>query len=201
LQVLILRRQVLVQFVRRKHVLLELLDKDFFQVVDGNLVPALLADVFRGVRGDVHSLPAGAEQHPGEQLHRSLGTRRLWKLPEAYKGALIMLTMSKHKTKPWNVEKHLKTDADMVAYLEAALEEGDAELIATALGDIARARGMAQIAQETGLGRESLYKALSPNGNPEFATILKVVRALGLCLKASAIKRPRKKSTTPSSVS
>ena len=67
----------------------------------------------------------------------------------------------------------------MAAYLEAALEEGDPALVAAALGDIARAKGMAQIARETGLGRESLYKALSPEGNPEFATVLKVVRALG----------------------
>ena len=69
--------------------------------------------------------------------------------------------------------EHLETDEDMAAYLEAALEEGDPALVAAALGDIARAKGMAQIAQETGLGRESLYKALSPEGNPEFATVLK----------------------------
>lgn len=74
----------------------------------------------------------------------------------------------------------------MVAYLEAALEDGDPAIIAAALGDIAKARGMAQIAKDTGLGRESLYKALSPEGNPEFATVLKVIRALGLQLHATA---------------
>ena len=70
--------------------------------------------------------------------------------------------------------------------LEAAFEDGDPALIAAALGDIARAKGMSQIARETGLGRESLYKALSPDGNPEFSTVLKVVRALGLRLHAVA---------------
>ena len=74
----------------------------------------------------------------------------------------------------------------MVAYLEAVLEDGDPAIIAAALGDIAKARGMAQIAKDTGLGRESLYKALSPEGNPEFATVLKVIRALGLQLHATA---------------
>lgn len=74
----------------------------------------------------------------------------------------------------------------LAAYLEAALEEGDASLIAAALGDIARAKGMTQIARETGLGRESLYKALSPDGNPEFSTIMKVINVLGLKLHASA---------------
>jgi probable addiction module antidote protein len=76
----------------------------------------------------------------------------------------------------------------MAAYLEAALEENDPSLIAAALGDIARAKGMTQISKETGLGRESLYKALSPEGNPEFATILKVVSALGLSLHAVPAK-------------
>jgi len=92
--------------------------------------------------------------------------------------------MTKTQTRPWDVAEHLETDDDMAAYLEAALEEGDASLVAAALGDIARAKGIAQIARETGLGRESLYKALAPEGNPEFATVLKVVRALGLRLHA-----------------
>ena len=73
----------------------------------------------------------------------------------------------------------------MAAYLEAALEDGDPVLVAAALGDIARAKGMTQIARETGLGRESLYKALSAEGNPEFATVLKVLRSLGLRLHAT----------------
>ncbi len=80
---------------------------------------------------------------------------------------------------------HLVSKAAVAAYLEAALEEGDAKLIAAALGDIARAKGMAQLARDAGLGRESLYKALSTGGNPEFATVMKVIAALGLQLHAS----------------
>lgn len=83
-------------------------------------------------------------------------------------------------TRTWDVAEHLETEADMAAYLDAALEDGDAALVLAALGDIARAKGMSQIARDAGLGRESLYKALSTTGNPEFGTILKVVRALGL---------------------
>ena len=93
--------------------------------------------------------------------------------------------MGKTHTRPWDVVEHLETDEDMAAYLEAALEDGDPTVVAAALGDIARAKGMTQLARDTGLGRESLYKALSPGGNPEFATVLKVVRALGLRLHAS----------------
>ena len=88
--------------------------------------------------------------------------------------------MKKIKTSVWDVSEHLETEGDMVAYLEAALEEGDPSIITAVLGDIARAKGMAQIAKQSGLGRESLYKALAPDGNPEFSTILKVVNALGL---------------------
>jgi probable addiction module antidote protein len=88
------------------------------------------------------------------------------------------------KTTPWDAAQHLETEADTAMYLEVALEEGDPALITAALGDIARAKGMSQIARDTGLGRESLYKALSPDGNPEFATILKVVSALGIKLHA-----------------
>ncbi len=94
--------------------------------------------------------------------------------------------MARIKTRKWDVVEHLKTRSDMAAYLEAVLEDGDPALIAAALGDIARAKGgIAKIARETGLGRESLYKALSPEGNPEFSTILKVMRALGLQLHAA----------------
>ena len=91
------------------------------------------------------------------------------------------------KTDPtlWDPADHLETEEDMAAYLEAALEEGDPALVAAALGDIARAKGMTNVAREAGLGRESLYKALSPAGNPEFATILKVVAALSLRLHAA----------------
>ncbi len=94
--------------------------------------------------------------------------------------------MSKTQTKSWDAAEHLKSDEEITAYLEAALEDGDPAPVAAALGDIARAKGMTEIAREAGLGRESLYKALSPGGNPEFATILKVVRALGLRLHATA---------------
>ena len=97
--------------------------------------------------------------------------------------------MAKTRTRPWDAAEHLESEEDMAAYLEAALEDGDAALIAAALGDIARAKGMAQIAHDTGLGRESLYKALSPEGNPEFATVLKVVRALGLQLHAASVPK------------
>lgn len=92
------------------------------------------------------------------------------------------MTQSRTTTKPWDAADHLETEEDIRAYLDAALELGDPALVVAALGDIARAKGMTQIARETGLGRESLYKALSPTGNPEFATIMKVVGALGLRL-------------------
>jgi probable addiction module antidote protein len=96
-------------------------------------------------------------------------------------------TKSKPKTKtiPWDTAEYLKTDKDIANYLEAVFEDGDPALVAAALGDVARAKGMAQIAQAAGLGRESLYKALSPEGNPEFATVLKVMGALGLKLKVT----------------
>lgn len=86
----------------------------------------------------------------------------------------------------WDVVEHLKSDEDMVHYLDACIEEdpGDGSLIRAGLGDIARAKGMTQLARDTGLARESLYKALSAEGNPEFATIIKVIRALGMRLHA-----------------
>ena len=93
--------------------------------------------------------------------------------------------MPKTKTRVWDPAEHLVTEEDMAAYLEAALQEGDSALIAAALGDIARAKGMSQIARDAGLGRESLYKALSAEGNPEFATIMKGIAARGLQLHAS----------------
>ncbi|HAJ37805.1 MAG TPA: putative addiction module antidote protein [Chloroflexi bacterium] len=89
------------------------------------------------------------------------------------------MVQKKIPTRAWDVAEHLETEADMAAYLNAALEDGDAALVVAALGDIARAKGMSQIARDAGLERESLYKALSTTGNPEFGTILKVVRALG----------------------
>ena len=86
------------------------------------------------------------------------------------------------------IAQFLETPEEMAAYLEACIEEadGDAAFIAKALGDIARAKGMTQIARETGLSRESLYKALSGERSPSFDTVLKVVSALGLKLSASA---------------
>lgn len=86
------------------------------------------------------------------------------------------------KLRKWDSAEYLKTEEDMVMYLQACLEEAgdDAAFIAKALGVIARARGMTGLARDTGLGRESLYKALSEEGNPSFATILKVSQALGL---------------------
>lgn len=93
--------------------------------------------------------------------------------------------MKETKTYPWDAADYLKSKEDIAAYLEAALEDGDPTLITAVLGDIARSKGMAQIAKETGLGKESLYKALSNEGNPEFVTVLKVVQALGLRLTAT----------------
>lgn len=95
--------------------------------------------------------------------------------------------MGSTQLRPWDSAEHLKTEEDMVFYLEACLEEGDPALIAHALGVIAKARGMSQLARETGLSRESLYKALSGEGNPEFATVMKVLKALGFRLHAEAM--------------
>ena len=96
--------------------------------------------------------------------------------------------MKKKKTKTtrYDVADHLRTPKEMAAYLEACIEEseGDAKFVAKALGDIARAKGMTQIARDTGLSRESLYKALSGDRSPTFDTILKVIQALGLKLHA-----------------
>ena len=92
------------------------------------------------------------------------------------------------KTIPYDIADQLRTTAEMAAYLDAWLAEApdDAAGIARALGDIARARGMTQVARDTGLSRESLYKALREGGNPSLATVLKVAKALGLRLHAEA---------------
>ena len=97
--------------------------------------------------------------------------------------------MGKTKTSKYDVAEHLRTPEEMAAYLEACMEEadGDATFIAKALGDIARAKGMSQVAREAGLSRESLYKALSGGRAPTFDTILKVINALGLKLHAEAV--------------
>jgi probable addiction module antidote protein len=95
--------------------------------------------------------------------------------------------MNTIQTYPWDAAEHLETKEDIAAYLEAALEDGDPNLVVAALGDIARSKGMTNVARETGLGRESLYKALSLEGNPEFATVLRVIQSLGIRLRATPI--------------
>lgn len=96
--------------------------------------------------------------------------------------------MGTPKLRKWDSAEHLETEEDMVLYLEACLQEAgdDAAFLVKALGNIARAKGMSQLSRDTGLGRESLYKALSGEGNPSFATILKVTSALGIRLHAQA---------------
>ena len=98
--------------------------------------------------------------------------------------------MSKKKTRiePYDVVEHLRTPEEMAAYLDACIEEsdGDAAFIAKALGDIARAQGMSKVARDAGVSRESLYKTLSGERIPDFSTILKITRALGVKLHASA---------------
>ncbi len=86
----------------------------------------------------------------------------------------------------WDSADHLKTKEDIAAYLEAVFEDGDPLLITHALGVVARAEGMTEVAKQTGLTRASLYKALSGDGNPEFSTVLKVVHALGLKMTVAA---------------
>ena len=97
-------------------------------------------------------------------------------------------TLAKTKTTPYDVAEHLSTPEEMAAYLDAWLEEApeDAAGIAKALGNIARAKGMTQVAKDASLSRESLYRALSADGNPSFATVLKVNKALGVKLNAQA---------------
>lgn len=94
--------------------------------------------------------------------------------------------MTKVATRPYDAASYLKTDADCALYLQAVIDEadGDPAMVVTALGEIARARGMMQLARETGLTREGLYKTLSAGGNPSFATVMKVCRALGVKLHA-----------------
>lgn len=90
--------------------------------------------------------------------------------------------MTTIETYPWDAADHLETKEDIIAYLEAAFEDGDPSLVVAALGDIIRSQGMVNIAREAGMERESLYEALSIEGNPEFATVLKVLQTLGLRL-------------------
>lgn len=94
------------------------------------------------------------------------------------------MNKTKHKLLPFDAARHLHDDEAIAEYISVVLETGDDELLLSALGDMARARGMAQVAKDSGLGRESLYKALAPGAKPRFDTILKVARALGVQLSA-----------------
>lgn len=91
------------------------------------------------------------------------------------------------KAKKWYASEYLESEDDIAAYLNAALEDGDTSVIATALGDIARAKGMTQLSKETGITRDGLYKALSPTGNPSFDMVQKVVKAFGLKLDVATV--------------
>lgn len=97
--------------------------------------------------------------------------------------------MGKIKTTRYDVVEYLRTPEEMAAYLEATLEEanGDAAFVAKALGNIARAKGMSEVARDAGVSRESLYKALSGERTPSFDTVLKVIKALGIKLHAEAV--------------
>jgi len=95
--------------------------------------------------------------------------------------------MPKTKTRPYDAAEYLQDDDDVTAYLEAALEDGDPDVVLHALRNIARARGIPRIAREAGMKFETLSKALSPKGRPEFTTVLKMVRALGIRLHAEPV--------------
>ena len=101
------------------------------------------------------------------------------------------------KTTRWNILDHLKTKDDIADYLDAVLDDGDPELLKDALGVIVRSKGMTQIAKEAGLGRTSLYKALSPDGNPEFATVASVLKVLGLRLSIARERPATRRRATP----
>ena len=92
------------------------------------------------------------------------------------------------ETKKWDVTEHLDTEERIALFLEAVFEDGDPATISAAIGEVARARGMTNVARDAGLSRENLYKALSESGNPEFSTILKVVKALGFNLTVAPQK-------------
>ena len=99
--------------------------------------------------------------------------------------------MAKTLTRPWAASDYLENEEDIVAYLEAAFDDGDSRLITAALGDIAKSKGMTKIASEAGLGRESLYKTLSHDGNPSFSTVLKVMQSFGIRLHPTVMRRAR----------
>ncbi len=95
------------------------------------------------------------------------------------------------RTIPFDPAKYLDSPAAVAIYLEEAFESGDPAFISDALGVVAKAHGMTQVARESGLGRESLYKALSPDGHPELATVVKVMRTLGLRLSTTPLPAPK----------
>jgi len=91
------------------------------------------------------------------------------------------------KTTVWDPAEYIETDEQIAIYLEDIFKSGDPDLIVTAIGDVARARGMSKVADESNRGRESLYKSLSPGGNPSFETILKVLYSMGFSLKPAPV--------------
>lgn len=95
--------------------------------------------------------------------------------------------MNKVKTRPFDASNYLQSDEDIAAYLQAAIEDGDPALLAAALGDVAKARGMTQLARDTGLSRESLYKSLSGERAPNSDTLFKVLRAMGFKLNVQPV--------------
>lgn len=110
--------------------------------------------------------------------------------------------MSKAKTAtaliPFDAARYLNDEDAIAEYMSAVLETDDPDLLLLALSDVARARGMAQVAKDSGLGRESLYKALAPGAKPRFDTIIKVARALGVRLSAQPVHAASGANNTPS---
>lgn len=132
---------------------------------------------FKQRGGELVILLAGGDEHASQGHQDSLALGQ---------GSFGAVDVTKVATSRYDVAEHLRTPEEMAAYLQACLEEadGDAAFVAKALGDMARAKGMAQVARDAGLSRESLYKALSGERSPGFDTILKVIGALGLTLHA-----------------
>jgi probable addiction module antidote protein len=101
------------------------------------------------------------------------------------------------KTTRWDTAETLKTKEEIATYLDAVLEDGDPELLKLALGNVARSKGMTEIAREAGLRQTSLYRALSPEGNPEFTTVAGVLKALGLRLSVAQEQVGRRRASIP----
>lgn len=100
------------------------------------------------------------------------------------------------RTSEWDASEYLESEEDISEYLTAVMEEGDPALLQAALGDVAKARGMSDIARGAHVGRESLYKSLSADGNPSFQTVAKVLAALGVKISFSPMKTPESKGAT-----